>query len=103
MRPPLWLALLFAVAFAGLAWQARWLTRGGALATLLVGFVVFGLGGGLFAIPLLTFFLSSSLLSHVGKEQKRAANARAAKGARRDAGQVSANGGAAVPQGAVYD
>ncbi len=100
--PPLWLAFLFAAAFAGLAWQARWLTRNGALATFLVGFVVFGFGGGRFTIPLLTFFLSSSLLSRVGKARKAGKKTLTAKGATRDAGQVWANGGAAVAVVLIY-
>lgn len=96
LSPPLWLALGLSAAFAGLAGAARWLTRGGALATFLVGFVVFGLGGGKFTIPLLTFFFTSSLLSRVGRAAKRQASALADKGATRDAGQVWANGGMAV-------
>ncbi|HZO87147.1 MAG TPA: DUF92 domain-containing protein [Chthonomonadaceae bacterium] len=100
--PPLWLALLLSAAFALLSWQARWLTRSGALSTFVVGFIVFGLGGGKFTVPLLTFFLSSSLLSRVGRAHKAAAHARADKGAIRDAGQVWANGGVAVAVVLLY-
>ncbi len=94
--PPLWFALALAGLFALLAYLLRALTRGGAAATFAVGFVVFGLGGGRFAVPLLAFFLSSSLLSKLGAARKRSAGAFAEKGATRDAGQVWANGSVAV-------
>jgi len=61
-----------------------------------VGFAVYGLGGGKFLVALLTFFLSSSLLSKFGKARKSEANRQDAKGSVRDAGQVWANGGVAV-------
>jgi uncharacterized protein (TIGR00297 family) len=94
--PPFVVAILFAAAFAGLAWLAGWLTRGGALSTFVVGCVIFGLGGGRATVPLLAFFLTSSLLSRWGRGRKAQAEAHSAKGARRDAGQVWANGGMAV-------
>lgn len=102
IAPPLWLALLFAVVFAALSWQAHWLSRSGALATAIIGFVVLGFGGGLFLIPLLAFFLSSSLLSRLGRARKALAKARTAKGSVRDAGQVWANGGVAFALVLLY-
>lgn len=96
IRPPLVVALVIALVFAALAFSARLLTATGALATFVVGFVTFGLAGGKFAVPLLTFFLTSSLLSRVGRRLKQSANARVAKGATRDWTQVLANGGAAT-------
>src|SRR5581483_12141712 len=79
-----------------------WLSRSGALATAIVGFVILGFGGGLFLIPLLTFFLSSSLLSRVGRARKALARSRTAKGSVRDAGQVWANGGVAFALVLLY-
>ncbi len=79
-----------------LARAFRLLTVSGALATFVVGFVAFGLGGGKFTVPLLTFFLTASLLSRAGRRRKAAAAARASKGATRDWAQVLANGGAAT-------
>lgn len=95
ITPPLWLALVVAAAFAGIALAMRWLTRAGALATLVVGFIVVGLGGGKFLVPLLTFFLTSTLLSRMGRARKAGMAALTAKGPTRDAGQVWANGGVA--------
>lgn len=89
--------LLLSAALAGgiaaLAGFLRLLTFTGALAAFAVGFFVFGLGGLPFAIPLLAFFLSSSLLSHAGKRRKAAEIDNGTKGPRRDALQVLANGG----------
>lgn len=96
IKPEFWLAALFAIGFATLAYGLKLLTRSGAIATAVVGFVVFGLGGGKFLVPLLVFFATSSLLSRFGKRRKAAANAEAVKGATRDAGQVIANGGVAT-------
>src|SRR4051812_10173325 len=94
--PDWWAALLAAAIFAALARAFRLLTTSGAIATFVVGFVAFGLGGGKFTVPLLTFFLTSSLLSRAGRRRKAAAGARAVKGATRDWVQVLANGGAAT-------
>lgn len=96
IKPELWLAALFAVGFAALAFGLKLLTRSGALATAVVGFIVFGLGGGKFVVPLLVFFGTSSLLSRIGRRRKAGADAATVKGATRDAGQVLANGGAAA-------
>ena len=96
IKPELWLAALFAVGFAALAYGLKLLTRCGAMATALVGFLVFGLGGGKFLVPMLVFFGTSSLLSRIGRRRKAAANGTTVKGATRDAGQVFANGGVAA-------
>lgn len=79
------------IALAG--WRAGALTGGGALAAVGVGAAVFGAGGRRFVPPMLGFFGLSSALSHLGTERKRALAEVAAKGERRDAGQVLANGG----------
>lgn len=94
ITPPLWFATLLAAAFAMLVGGLRLVSLTGAVATFAVGFIVFGLGGGWFTIPLLTFFFTSSLLSRVGRLTK-GRHTVAAKGATRDAGQVLANGGGA--------
>jgi uncharacterized protein (TIGR00297 family) len=87
--------LLLAAGLAGgiaaLAGILRLLTFSGALAAFAVGFFIFGLGGLPFAVPLLVFFLSSSVLSMVGRRRKEALGI-TAKGARRDGIQVLANG-----------
>ena len=93
--PPWWAALIAAAIFAVLAGAFRLLTVSGAIATFVVGFIAFGLGGGKFTVPLLTFFITASLLSRVGKALKSSAKVQSKRGATRDYVQVIANGGAA--------
>jgi len=77
-----------------LAWLTSALTKAGAVAALLVGLSVLRFGGYAGGIVLLTFFVTGSLLSRFGPDP--AAARKEAKGARRDAWQVLANGGAAA-------
>ena len=86
-------ALAVLVAFGG--WVGGALTLGGALGAVLVGTLVFGGGGPAWAALLVLFFVSSSALSRWHADLKVDAEARSAKGARRDLVQVLANG--AVP------
>lgn len=74
---------------------ARWLgalTWSGTVAATAVGTLTFGFGGIRPTLLLLLFFVSSSLLSSVGKARKRALAARVQKPGARDHGQVLANG-----------
>ena len=90
---PLWLlAALVAGAAAALAWRARTLTGGGALAATAVGAVVAAALGPAGLAILAAFFVPSSLLSRL----LPAPAPGDAKGDRRDAAQVLANGGAAA-------
>lgn len=84
-----------AAAFGAAAYAARALDLGGAVAAAALGFSVLAFGGWAWAVPGATFFVLSSLLSRLGRRRKAAAEALAAKGHRRDAGQVYANGGVA--------
>jgi uncharacterized protein (TIGR00297 family) len=76
-----------------LAWRAGSLTKSGALAATGVGALIFGLGGLPWAVLLLTFFISSSVLSRVFKRQKSPLIEKYSKGSQRDWAQVLANGG----------
>ncbi len=90
------IGILAATSIAALAYMAHALNHGGALAAALMGAIVFGFGGFAWAIVLLGFFVSSSLLSRFLKKRKSKLEEKFSKGTRRDAGQVAANGGAAV-------
>ena len=80
--------------FVALAsFRARFLTKSGASAQAVLGFVVFGLGGLNFAVPILVFFVSSSILSSYPKFPHRALSVPDPRGSTRDAWQVGANGG----------
>lgn len=89
-------AALLAGSIAIVSGLLRLLTYSGALAAFVVGFFVFGFGGLPFAASLLAFFFSSSLLSRLGHARKAKLNALYDKTARRDAGQVLANGAVAA-------
>jgi len=75
------------------AYRAGALTRSGAWAAALTGGLIFGLGGLPWAVLLLTFFISSSVLSRTFVKRKEALSEKFSKGSRRDYGQVLANGG----------
>jgi uncharacterized protein (TIGR00297 family) len=78
-------------AVAAVAYWRRLLTLGGCVAAALVGTITFGRRGWPAAATLLAFFFSASGLSRLPKGNAEPQ----AKGARRDAWQVLANGGAA--------
>lgn len=94
-----WFQLAAGFGLAGLislaAYALRSLSLSGAVASTLLGAAVFGLGGLSWAVLLIGFFVSSSLLSRLFKQRKAGMNEKYAKGSRRDAGQVMANGGVA--------
>lgn len=82
------LALLISL----IAWWTQMLSPGGAAAATLLGMLVFGFGGLGYAVLLVAFFISSSLLSRINKRSKSSLNEKFSKGSRRDAWQVLANG-----------
>jgi uncharacterized protein (TIGR00297 family) len=90
------LGALLGSSIAGLAYWRRALTLDGALAAAAMGCVVFARGGLPASGALLAFFGSSSVLSRVGERRKKSSPLAQAKGARRDAWQVLANGGVAT-------
>lgn len=88
--------LVLAVGIAFVALRAGALSMSGAAAAVVVGALTFGGGGLRPAILMVVFFLTSTLVTRLGRRRKATAEAGYAKGGRRDAGQVWANGGAAA-------
>jgi uncharacterized protein (TIGR00297 family) len=86
-------ALALSAAFSALSYKLKLLNLSGAQAATILGTVILGLGGWAWILPLLAFFISSSLLSKARKH--RSGEMEEAKGSRRDAVQVLANGGLA--------
>jgi uncharacterized protein (TIGR00297 family) len=84
---------LLAAVIAYAAYRARSLSKSGALGALLTGTLIFGVGGWQWAVLLLGFFVSSSLLTRLFGRRKASLNEKFDKGGRRDLGQVLANGG----------
>jgi len=89
----LFYGFLLAILVAALAMRAGTLTRSGAITAALSGGLIFGFGGLPWGIILLTFFISSSLLSRLFSRRKRELSEKFSKGSRRDWAQVLANGG----------
>jgi uncharacterized protein (TIGR00297 family) len=87
------LGILLGIVISLLAWRAGSLSRSGAWAAAITGGLIFGLGGLPWAALLLTFFISSSVLSKAFKRRKLQVSEKFSKGSRRDWGQVLANGG----------
>ncbi len=68
------------------------LSRSGVFATIILGTIIFSLGGWRWSPAVLFFFLSSSLLSKSGQSKKKRFKDVFQKNERRDAAQVLANG-----------
>jgi uncharacterized protein (TIGR00297 family) len=87
------IGFLLGAAIGFLSWRAHALSASGALAATLTGGLIFGLGGIPWAVLLLVFFVSSSVLSRSYAARKATLSEKFSKGSRRDWGQVLANGG----------
>ncbi|MGC4105803.1 MAG: DUF92 domain-containing protein [Thermomicrobiales bacterium] len=90
-----WAAGAIAAALiATAAWRARALAPSGVVAAIVVGAIMVGGGGWWAGVLLVTFFVASSGLSRAGKRPE--GHLLQARGSRRDAVQVLANGGVAA-------
>lgn len=85
----------FALFLAIFSVKVKFLNNSGATATFLLGTTIFGFGGITWTVPMLTFYLLSSVLSKLGKKRKAKFDLVFEKGSQRDSGQVYANGGIA--------
>lgn len=93
---------ILATIVAYIAYRAHSLNKSGAIAAIVVGIVIFGIGGWEWAVLLLTFFITSSGLSRAFKKRKAGLNEKFSKGHERDAGQVLGNGGLATLFAALH-
>lgn len=90
------IGFVLAIVIAYLAYRAHSLSVSGMAAAILVGTIIFGIGGWQWAILLLTFFITSSGLSRTFQKRKQGLSEKFSKGHERDAGQVFGNGGLAA-------
>jgi len=90
----LWMGITIAIAY--LAYRSKALSLSGAMGAWLLGTVVFGLGGMEWMIPVIIFFLCSTLLTKVGKKHEKKLETVFEKTGKRDIYQVFANGGVAM-------
>lgn len=97
------LGLVLSIAIGALAYWRRSLTISGWLGAILTGTLTFGFGGWPWGLTLITFFGSSSVLSHYKESLKeRRAAEKFAKGGRRDFAQTLANGGIGAALALAY-
>lgn len=82
---------ILVLAIAILSIKIRFLSQDGGLALILLGFFMFTIGGIPWTIPIISFFIASSMLSKLPLSEERKIK-KAEKGSRRDATQVFANG-----------
>ncbi|MBN2009722.1 DUF92 domain-containing protein [candidate division KSB1 bacterium] len=87
------IGMLLAAIIALISYKLRFLSNSGTVATFLLGTIVFGIGGWNFALPILSFFILSSLISKLGKKRKKIVADTFEKSSQRDMWQVWANGG----------
>jgi uncharacterized protein (TIGR00297 family) len=87
------LGLVLSALLAGVGYWRQALSASGVAGAILVGTLIFGMGGWVWGLLLITFFISSSWLSHYRKSDKADLAEKFAKGSRRDLGQTLANGG----------
>jgi len=98
--------LLAGIVFSGLiglfAYRRGSLSRSGVAGAVIVGTAIFGFGGWAWGLTLITFFVTSSLLSHYKESIKETLAEKFDKGHRRDLGQALANGGAGALIAVAY-
>jgi uncharacterized protein (TIGR00297 family) len=91
----IFLGFVFAALISWVAYRAHSLSKSGAWGAFLEGTIIFGLGGWKWAVLLMAFFVSSSVLTRLFGIKKASLNEKFDKGGTRDIGQVLANGAVA--------
>lgn len=94
--------LVLSAIIAWLAFRREALTQSGALGAILTGTAIFGFGGLGWGLLLITFFVSSSLLTRYKQAAKAQVADQFAKGGPRDLWQALANGGIAALIAVIY-
>lgn len=89
-------AILFAIIAAIISVRIHFLHIDGAISMSLMAIFIYGIGGWHWTIPILTFFITSSILSKLGRKEKHKFRLLFEKSSKRDSKQVFANGGIAL-------
>lgn len=85
--------LLLALGIGYFGYRRGSLALSGAVGAVILGTLIVGVGGWAWGVLLITFFVTSSALSHFKESRKTALAEKFSKGSRRDLSQVLANGG----------
>jgi uncharacterized protein (TIGR00297 family) len=103
---PLLIQLAIGLIFSGLigfaAYRRGSLSRSGVVGAVIVGTAIFGFGGLAWGLVLITFFVTSSALSHYKESVKEKLAEKFDKGHQRDLWQALANGGAGAVIAGAY-
>lgn len=86
------LGVLLAFIISYLSYKVKFLTISGSAAAFIIGSIVFGLGGIAWSVPILSFFLSSSLLTIMNVHKNLEVSGYFSKNKQRNFYQVLANG-----------
>ena len=84
------------------AYRRGALSKSGVVGAIIVGTAIFGFGGWTWGLVLISFFLTSSLLSHYRESLKQKLAEKFAKGSQRDIWQALANGGIGTLMALAY-
>ena len=93
IRFQLTLGIILAALVAAVSYQMCFLKMNGAVVAFLLGSIIFGFGGLKYTVPILLFFVLSSVLSKTGRRKKSELEQSFEKSGVRDMYQVLANGG----------
>lgn len=88
------LGLLLSALIGFVAYRRGSLSKSGVVGAILIGTLIFRLGGWAWGVLLVVFFVSSSVLSHYKESLKASVAEKFSKGHQRDLAQTLANGGA---------
>jgi uncharacterized protein (TIGR00297 family) len=99
---PLIIGLVLSTIISLFAFRRSALTAGGVVGAIAVGTISFVFGGWTWGVVIVAFFALSSALSHYRQADKKELADKFGKGARRDLGQVLANGGLATLLALLY-
>lgn len=89
------IGFILAILISSISFKIGFLSKSGAFGACTLGTIVFGLGGFSWAVVLMGFFISSSILSKLFKNKKIKIEEKFSKSSKRDIWQVWANGGIA--------
>jgi len=89
------ITIFFAIFISVISLKAKFLTNGGIIAQFILALLLFGLGGVKWSVPIVTFFILSSILSKIRKSKNAEVEKYFEKTGQRDQWQVLANGGLA--------
>ncbi len=85
--------IILAAAISFVSSRLNFLTKDGAIASFLIGSILFGIGSIKWSVPILTFFILSSMISNLRRNYNSDVDSVFEKSSKRDQMQVLANGG----------